>query len=138
MGRTSELRDKHKELLKLASQISELLDEKSLAADAKQARSLLSTLSGKLGMHLAVEDKNLYPELLSHEDDKVRATAKKFVDEMSGIAGAFKKYLDKWPHSKAIQDAPHAFIAETKGVFQALSNRISKEDNELYSLVDKL
>lgn len=138
MGRTSELRDKHQELLKLATQISELLDEKKLSTDAKQIRSLLSTLSGKLGMHLAVEDKNLYPDLLNHEDEKIRTTAKKFIDEMSGIAGVFKKYVDKWPHSKAIQDAPREFVAETKDIFKALSTRIAKEDNELYTLVDKL
>ena len=138
MGRTDDLRTKHQELLNIAAQISGELDAGKLSEGAKQARSLLSTLAGKLGIHLAVEDKNLYPELLNHKDENVRATAKRFIDEMGDIAEAFKNYVDKWPHSKAIQDNPQDFITETKGIFDALSTRISKEDNELYSLVDKL
>ncbi|MBE9502665.1 MAG: hemerythrin domain-containing protein [Proteobacteria bacterium] len=138
MGRTDDFRAKHQELLSIASQISDQLDASKLAEDAKQARSLLSTLAGKLGMHLAVEDRNLYPELLNHDDENIRATAKRFIDEMGGIADAFKTYVNKWPHSKTIQDNPGDFITETKGIFNALAARISKEDNELYSMVDKL
>ena len=135
---TDSLRTTHQEIQTIVSQILENLDESALSEKAKEVRSLLVGLSGKLGMHLAVEDKSLYPNLLKHENDEVRLTAKKFMDEMGGISAAFKAYLNKWPHSRDIAANPNDFIRETKNVFRELSDRIDREDNELYKLVDNI
>lgn len=136
MGKTDDFRATHKELLSIAKDISGMLQEGSLAKDASAVRSLLSRLAGKLQVHLSTEDRSLYPHLLNSSDANVKATAQKYMDEMGGIAAAFKEYVSKWPHALAIQKAPADFIKDTKGIFDALAKRIEREDAELYTLVD--
>lgn len=137
MGITSSFVQQHEDMLVIAKEISKLLDPNILAKEAQPARSLLSKLSAKLKIHLASEDKSLYPELLNHKDANVKATAKKFMDEMGGISDVFVKYTEKWVSADAIQKNPNDFIKDTKDLFSALAKRIEKENRELYPLVDK-
>ncbi len=136
MANTQQFRQQHDDLLTIATKMAESFDVDSLSRDAKEMRALLSELAGKLKVHLAMEDKHLYPKLLAHEDIAVRTTAQKFIDEMGGIAQVFTTYLDRWPHAKAIQGNAAGFIEETKGLFNALGNRINRENNNLYPLLE--
>lgn len=137
MGITANFIQQHEDLLSVAKEMSKLLDPNILGKDAQPVRSLLSKLSAKLKIHLASEDKSLYPELLNHKDANVKATTKKFMDEMGSISSVFVKYTEKWVSADAIQKNPNDFIKETEGLFSALAKRIEKENRELYPLVDK-
>ncbi len=138
MGEIENFRRQHKEILQVATEISSLLKPDQIAKDAGVIRSLLSTLVGKLNVHLSMEDDALYPRLLAHKDANVNSIAKRFIDEMGGFNKVFREYTKKWPSPTAIQNAPVEFNKETKGIFDALFKRIEKEDNELFPLVNKL
>lgn len=138
MSFTETFRRQHNELLQLVKEISNQLSLETLQKDAKEVRSLLSNLSGKISIHLAVEDNSLYPRLLEHESPEIRALAKKYIDEMGNIKEVFSAYSKKWYSTTDIQNNPAEFIKETKNIFEALGKRIDKENNELYDLVDKL
>ncbi len=138
MQRTEKFRDTHRELVQIVGEISKLLKVDELGKDASAVRSLLSQLAAKLNMHLAMEDKALYPELLRHKDPGVQAKAKAFVAQMGGIKEAFVGYLARYPSVQAIQASPQKFIQETQQVFQVLADRIQAEDNDLHPLVDRL
>ena len=137
MAYTDKFRAQHGELLNVASSIGNLLNADLLRKDATQVRHLLSVLHGKLSVHLAMEDKSLYPRLLGHHDGTIRDTTQRYIDEMGALAGAFKAYIGKWPTPSAIQANPEAFIAETGGVFEALGKRIVMENEELYVMADE-
>ena len=136
MVRTQSYRDQHEHLLALAGKLGGLLAKPDEAFPAPEARHLLSEIAGKLNVHLAMEDKHLYPSLLIHADATVQSTAKRFIDEMGGIATVFKAYLADWPTPMAISQNPTKFRASTQGILQALGTRIQKENAELYALVD--
>jgi len=138
MSRTGDFRLKHQELFQVASEISALLKHDELSNDASKVRGLLSMLAGKLKLHLVMEDEHLYPDLVRHSNEKVRKLARKYIDEMGGIAGTFDEYMNRWVSAADIQNNAKGFIEETKAVFKALSKRIEKEDNELYPLIDNL
>ena len=138
MNVTKSFRDQHDDLLKTASEIAARLNIDQLSNDASEVRNLLSELLGKLNVHLSMEDKALYPKLLNHPDEEIKSMARRFIDEMGGIGDAVKAYKTKWPHALAIQKNPGDFIEQTKGIFNALTNRIEKENNELYKIVDEL
>ncbi len=138
MSLTDDFRRQHTDLVALVTEISGLLQIDTLADDATQVRALLATLSGKIGAHLAMEDRALYPKMLSSDDELASKTAQRFIDEMGGISAAFKAYMGHWPHAKAIQADPTGFGNETKAIFTALAKRIECEDNELYAVADKL
>jgi hemerythrin-like domain-containing protein len=137
MAATASFRKQHDELLAVAGEIGKLLDASRLADDAASARTLLSNLAGKLKIHLAMEDKTLYPRLMQDPDPKVSAMAKRFADEMGGIAEVFGGYMERWPTARAIQEAPQRFVTDTQKLFGALSTRIDRENNQLYPLLDQ-
>lgn len=138
MSKTESFRSQHIDLLNIAGEISEHLNVDELSKDAGPTRHLLSNLLGKLSVHLSMEDKILYPQLTNHSDSNVKTMAKKFIDEMGGIGEAVKNYKSKWTTPKTIQNDPATFISETKGILAALGQRIDKENNELYKMVDEL
>ncbi|NIQ08672.1 MAG: hypothetical protein GWO08_01590, partial [Gammaproteobacteria bacterium] len=65
MANTQQFRQQHDDLLTIATKMAESFDVDSLSRDAKEMRALLSELAGKLKVHLAMEDKHLYPKLLA-------------------------------------------------------------------------
>jgi iron-sulfur cluster repair protein YtfE (RIC family) len=138
MAMTDKYRDQHQELLGVVGEIQKLLNPGTLAAHSDAARKALSTLAGKLNIHLAMEDSVLYPSLLKHKDPSVQAKAKQFMDEMGGIKQAFGAYLAKWPTASSIQQNPADFVKETQALFQVLGKRIQAEDSDLYALADRV
>lgn len=136
MARTDRYREQHAELAKIVTDLEKELDEARLAADATQARKLLSALAGKITVHLAAEDSHLYPDLMKSGNEKLKATATKFSKDMGPIAKAFTGYIEKWPSPSAIKGDPKGFVNETKTVMGVLKDRIKKENTELYPLAD--
>lgn len=138
MLKTQSYRDQHDQLLSLAGELGKLLGQPDAAFSAADARHLLSEIAGRLTVHLAMEDKHLYPNLLAHTDQQVRDKAQSFVDEMGGIATVFKGYLGSWPSAEAIARNPVEFRSTTQGILQALGSRIQRENGELYPLMDAM
>ncbi len=138
MSRTQKFRQQHAEILQIAGELQGHLQPAQLAADATPARSCLSRLMGKLSMHLAAEDKVLYPELCHHGDASVSNLAKKFSTEMENTAPAVANYNGKWNTPSAIKAQPAQFIAETQQILKVLGDRIRRENQELYATADRL
>lgn len=136
MSLTDNLVKQHVDMINLVDQITAHLQVDQVASDADEISSLLSQLAGKLTMHLAVEDKSLYPRLLGHSDEKVKKVTQKYIDEMGQLAEAFNSYLDKWRGADAKRDNAQGFINDTKAVFGALGKRIKSENSELYPLLE--
>ena len=137
-SKTQMFRDQHKDLVDMVGQLKPALDVAKLAKDGSAARSLLIGLAGKLNVHLSMEDKSLYPQLLKHQDSSVQAKAKTFMTQMGGIKEAFLAFLGKYPTPQAIQTSAAAFVADTQGIIQVLAKRIDAENSDLYALVDRL
>lgn len=135
MARIDEYRKQHQELVEIVTKIASKLSESGLKQDSAEVHGLLTKLTGKLTFHLNMEDQGLYPDLLKHADEKIRATAKRFMDDMGGLKKAYTDYAKKWGLPDTIRNNPGGFITETKGVFDALGQRVKKEDSELYTLV---
>ena len=99
----------------------------------KLRSELASTLIG----HLKAEDWALYPRLMASGDPQIAATAKAFSDEMGGLAAAFGVYTKRWD-AMSIQANWHGFCLETKDIIEVLTCRITRENRDLYPLIDRL
>ncbi len=137
MSETKRFRDQHDRMLTLVSEISAHLNVDELSHDTTEVKRLLLILLGKLSVHLTMEDKALYPRLLEHPDEKIKAIANRFIDDMGSIGEAVEDYKSKWLPASNIQKESALFIEHTKGIFEALKNRIEKENNELYKTLDE-
>ena len=131
-------RRQHDELLTMAGSLSESLNPESLKKDPKNTLMILAQFSAKLNVHLAMEDKALYPKLIASNNEQCQKTARQFQDEMGGIKAVFEAYTAKWSNSNAISSDTDAFIQESKDLIQALAGRIEKENTTLYTLADTL
>lgn len=138
MARTDNFRKQHAEILNIAREINALLSDTLSRANAAAIRPLLSKMAGIVSLHLAMEDKSLYPQMTAHADPSVRAISKRYSEEMGTLAAAFGNYMSTWQTSQQMMDDPARFSADSKGVFNALSKRIHLENVELYALLDKL
>jgi hemerythrin-like domain-containing protein len=137
MLRTAVFRRQHEELAQAVADIRALLDPGELARGAGIISGYLSILSGKLTVHLAMEDKGLYPRLGRHNNPAVRELARKFITEMGSIQEVFRGYLARWRDPAHIERQSTQFVQETRSLLDALTHRIAREDNELYPMVDR-
>lgn len=129
---TSIYRRQHEELERLAGGLAAILETGS----ATELRTTLARLAGVLKVHLAMEDKNMYPRLLEHEDPEVRSMAAEYQRTMGDLAPAFNGYYDRWSET-AIERDRRGFAEATKGIAAALGARIALENDHLYAMVDR-
>jgi hypothetical protein len=120
----------HRELVRTATEMFGWLDAAKLrergAGDAFRA---LSSLSGILKVHLAMEDRSLYPGLVQHKDLQLRTLAQRFLDERCMIQERYDGYRGRWTSAAAIERDAEAFIEETRQVLGMLWNRMKMEDD---------
>jgi hypothetical protein len=131
-------RRQHRELRRVIESLGDT-DRRSLATAAGEGevRARLAELSGKLLVHLQMEDGSLYPELLRSAHADVQATAVRFQSEMGALRNAADGAYRRWLRPDAINQAPERFLAELRSLLHALNTRIDAEDAELYPLVER-
>lgn len=131
--RTTTYRTQHEELERIAGELA----GKLVAGSADELRKDLIRLAGVLKVHLAMEDRSMYPRLLEHEDAAVRSMAREYQLTMGDLAPAFDAFYQKWMRRNAIEDARADFASETAKIAGALGNRIKLENENLYDMIDR-
>ena len=130
------LRHEHAELIKIVKELEALIAGESPPASLTLL-DMRRRLSSILITHLKAEDWILYPPLVASGDPRVATIAKHFVDEMGGLAQAFTAYVERWDTLNIGSDWPR-YQEETRGITGALANRITRENQELYPLLEKV
>ena len=130
------LRQEHAQLVEIVGRLAKIIAE----ADPPSAGDLFrlrQQLTSTLIAHLKAEDWVLYPRLLASAEGKIAATAREFSEEMGGLAQAYTAYADKWTATSIAEDWP-GYCDETRGIIEALTNRITRENRELYPLLEAI
>jgi hypothetical protein len=96
----------------------------------------VAKFAGKLTVHASMENEALYPRLFDHPDPAVRTRAKELFDEVGDLYTTFNDYAARWPTVAAIQANGPAFVKETREILFRLAIRMTRENDELYPLVD--
>ena len=97
---------------------------------------MIDTMSSRIKVHLAIEDRILYPALLKSSDPAIVNISKIFQSEMNGIAAAYIEFARKWNNSYKVAANPDEFKKEADAIFEALHQRIQRENKELYPLAE--
>ncbi len=138
MSSTKSFRDQHDALLKMAGELGRALGAGRVNRAPTEIVKLLAMFSGKLNVHLAMEDKVLYPRLLGCRDAGTQALARKGQSDMGGIAAAFKTYRTRWSNAHRIEADQPGFVRETRELLAVLGGRITWENDCLYAAADAL
>lgn len=126
-------RQQHGEILRHLDQV-----QKTIPAGTEHEICLeLSRLAGVLKMHLTLEDQNLYPRMLAHENAMIRKTAENYQLTMSQLAPAYMAFHEKWTKHGAIDADRAQFAKAFAEIRDALQQRIQRENEGLYQLIDE-
>ena len=130
----SRLREEHANLVSIAGRLSSVIarDEPPPSTDLYALRQ---ELIGAVIRHLKREDWVVYPRLLASSDNRVEQTARSFSKEMGGLAKTFTDYAQRWG-SFAIEDDWPGYRRETAKIISALTQRITRENRDLYPLLE--
>ncbi len=134
MPNIAQLHDEHRELLGLLGQLSAAIARPEPAPQVELFDLRMKICATLIG-HLKVEDWSVYPMLIAHADPAVAAKARRFNDEMGGLASTFACYSRRWT-TMMIQTHWSGFCSESAEIIEALTRRIEREEAELYPLVD--
>jgi hypothetical protein len=114
--------------------IKSLINTNDVQQNAGEIALHISTLAGKIKIHLSMEDQYLYPGLQRSEDERVKNLAADYQKEMGDLAGKFVTYKDKYNTKPKILQNMSSVKQETSQIFLAIEKRIRREENELYKL----
>jgi hypothetical protein len=138
LSRTSNLKRQHDAAIDLVGQITEASKAPPSPEGAYRIAVLLAKLTGMLRIHFVQEDKTLYPYMLGSTNAAAAQTARAFRDEMGGLGTAFDTFAKRWSSSHAIARDFDRFRRESVDVFDALGERIKRENEQLYPLADSI
>ena len=94
----------------------------------------IGKLTALLRIHLLEENTNLYPELLSSQDEGVRSLANQFIMEMGELINEYTIFKCTYSE-KRINEKMDDFLKDAEQVLKAMKARFTKEENELYHVL---
>lgn len=136
MSDIQKLCEEHAALVDIVGRLSKIVSAPS-SPPIVVLNNIRRELASTLNAHLKTEDWALYPRLMECGDPRIAATAKKFSDEMGGLAAAFGVYSMRWD-AMSIEVNWSGFCSETRDIAAALTARITRENRELYPLIDRI
>ena len=136
MPELMKLREEHAKLAKMFGRLGEIISQPT-ALDRMELFDLRRDLVSTLLAHLKLEDWALYPRLIDSGDSEAAAAGAMFKEEMGGLAPVFIAYTEKW-HAGAITADWPGYCEETRGVLDALTNRLTRENRELFPQLERI
>jgi hypothetical protein len=107
-----------------------------IAGNAKEIANGIGDLSAVVKLHLAIEDRILYPALQDSQDTSLVQMGKAYQDDMKGIASAYIAFSRRWSSAMAVAEKAEQFRTEANQVLKTLHQRMQKENTEFYPAIE--
>jgi serine/threonine-protein kinase len=127
----------HVELTSLGAAVIAQLDPARVAADPAPAMRAFGLFVRRLELHARTESEVLYPKLLAHPDENVRAQASALYAEGLGIYDDVFALQRRWTDEAVVRTSPERFVGEVAELLKRLGRRMRREDLELHPLADR-
>lgn len=114
------------------------LARSGVAPQSQAIAEQIVAMSGLIKLHLAVEQRFLYPAVQACGVAKVARLGHQYETEMQGIAGDYLAFAGRWNTAARLAQEPDAFRSEANTVLHALYQRMRREDTELYPAVEAI
>ena len=132
-----QLNEQNIKIKELSSVLGYLFESKEMC-NTEATCDLFLQYAEQVVEHLYVEEKEVYRELLTHDDIKVKNTTKDFFSGSVEIKRVFNEYVGRWCKKKQLRVIKHTeFVQDSKEIFDLVLNRIEAETNILYPMVQK-
>ncbi|MHC6179747.1 hemerythrin domain-containing protein [Clostridium sp. JNZ X4-2] len=133
---TGNLERQHNEIMNLIDYVLQNIKNHAVDENLNEIVRSINTISGKLRIHLFNEDKYLYPPLSSSPNKSLNIFGEKYSEEMKEVTELYNNYKSKYNTPNKIKNSIDKFCENTEQIFKILSNRIEREEKELYPLLN--
>jgi hemerythrin-like domain-containing protein len=99
------------------------------------ARGIVS-MSSIIKLHLAVEDRALYPALQKSSNTDLAHMGQRYQNEMGTIAQEYEKFSRRWNQPESLQQDPEAFRRDANHVLRMVYERVQKENRDFYPRIE--
>lgn len=120
----------HAEITVLARTLARTI-EADENADTKHAA--LAALADDLADHLAREDADIYPRLMTSADEATASAARDAVAKFETLAADWTIYVARWSRDAIDADA-QGFAADSANILARLAARVKVENDLLYPM----
>ncbi|HEY9274109.1 MULTISPECIES: hemerythrin domain-containing protein [Achromobacter] len=104
---------------------------------AEIARGIVS-MSATIKLHLAVEDRALYPALARSDDADLAQAGRAFQEEMDAIARSYEAFARRWNNAGSLELDEAGFRADANTVLRRVHERMQRENRDLYPRIEAL
>lgn len=109
-----------------------------IAGNAEAIASIVVSMNHTIKLHLAAEDRVLYPALARSNNTSAIQLARKYQTEMGSIAAAYHDFSLRWNIGSKVGADPEGFRKAANHVFKALHERIQRENRYLYPVAERI
>lgn len=106
--------------------------ERNAAAIARGIVAISSTIK----LHLAVEDRLLYPALRNGADPELARLGEQFQREMGAIATAYMDFARRWNTADRVGADAEGFRADANTVLRRVYERMQRENRDFYPRIE--
>ncbi len=114
------------------------LVQAGIVENSESISKMIVSMSSMIKLHLAAEDRMLYPALVNSSSPAAAQIGKAFQSEMGNIAAAYMTFANKWSFAPRVAAEPEAFRSDANEVFKALHQRIQRENEKLYPMAENI
>jgi hypothetical protein len=126
------LKGSHAEMLEVISDLRAMMtrEQMNIRPNAMTAHRMICDLAEKMKGHMSQQDKSIYPDLLIHQDPKLKSMAWGFLNGQKPMRKQFDTYHAKWLKNCDFNFSDE-FMADTFEIFDMIEDRIKREESIL-------
>lgn len=112
------------------------LTHAGVAENASAIAQGIVAMSSTIRLHLAVEDRLLYPALQASGSEALAQLGKRFQDEMGEIASSYMAFARSWNTAERVAADPAGFRDDANVVLRSVYDRMRREDRDFYPRIE--
>jgi hypothetical protein len=109
-----------------------------IAKHASDIAGTIAKLSSIVTLHLAIEDRILYPALQNGSDARLAEMGRAYQEDMKGIANGYIAFSRRWNSAAVVAEKAEQFRGEANTVLKTLYARMQRENTEFYPAIEAL
>lgn len=108
-----------------------------IVENAERIAELIISMSAVIKVHLAAEDRVIYPAIEACADGRLAELGRRFQTEMIAIAADYTAFARQWNTAGHLRTDPEGFRAQANRVLRALYERMQREDRDFYPAIER-
>lgn len=125
----------HVEILQGIAELRRLAHA-GIQSNARAIAARVAALSSVVKLHLAIEDRILYPAVQNTGNARLADMGRDYQDDMKGIASQYIAFSRRWSQADAVAAQPEAFREDANTILKTVYQRMQRENTEFYPAIE--